>query len=271
MTPLQRLTARGWPAPLLPVLGGAWLLVLASNLLGDSQPFIALGVAAWALSWTGSGAALPWLAIAASLWLPWRSASRLAHRGVQTLAIALAFTVFLGAGSALNEWVLKPALAVPRPSVVALAKAGALAEGAEAFYALPSATERRARLNAVLAAAGVTVGPADARVRGEWGAMIGYSFPSGHAFASMLFATLCAGLALLLRPPGWRVALWGLPLWAVAVCWSRPIIGVHTPIDVSVGSAQGLFFGLVGLWATRAALRRLGASFRDTEGRDERA
>ncbi len=256
-TTAQRLSARGWPQPLIRLLAGAWLGVLASNLLGASRPFTSLGAVAWAISWSGSRAALPWLAIAAALWLPARPGLALSRRGAEFAVIALAFVVFLGAGGAANEWVIKPALAVPRPSVLALVHAGALPEGAEAFYALPSASERRARLEAVLAPAAVTAAPSDARERGEWAAMVGYSFPSGHAFASMLFATLCAGLALILRPPGWRAVAWLLPAWAVAVSWSRPIIGVHTPVDVTVGAAEGLLLGLLGLWVTRAALRRV--------------
>lgn len=257
MTTSQRLSAPGWPRPLIRLVTLAWFAVFASNLLGASGPVASLGPVAWALSWSGSRMALPWLAIAASLWLPSRRGRPLARRALESLVVALGFTLFLGAGGAANEWVIKPALAIPRPSVRALAQAGALPEGVDAFYALPSASERRARLEAVLAPATVTAAPSDPRARGEWAAMVGYSFPSGHAFASMAFATLCAGLALILRPPGWRAVAWGLPAWAALVSWSRPIIGVHTPIDVTAGAGEGLLLGLLGFWLTRAALRRV--------------
>lgn len=34
---------------------------------------------------------------------------------------------------------------------------------------------------------------------------------------------------------------------AVAVCWSRPALRVHSPWDVTVGAAQGILLGLLTL------------------------
>lgn len=235
----------------------AWLGVAASFALGLRSAPVAVGVGAWFLSLTASRLVLPWLALLSVVWLVSRPGVRRERRLIRALLVATVFALFLAGGSWLNERVIKPALAVPRPSVAALVDAGALPEGSRAFYALPSVTQRRARLHAVMAAAvGDAAAPKDAHVRAEWGAMVGYSLPSGHAFASMLFATLCFGLARLLRPPGWRFAGWLLAPWAVAVAWSRPLIGVHTPLDVTVGSGLGLALAMIGLWGSQHLLLR---------------
>ena len=44
--------------------------------------------------------------------------------------------------------------------------------------------------------------------------------------------------------------------WALAVCYSRPILRVHTPIDITVGGLQGLVVGLVAWVIARTLIRR---------------
>ena len=41
-----------------------------------------------------------------------------------------------------------------------------------------------------------------------------------------------------------RLVLLVVP-WGVAVCWSRVVLGVHRPLDVSVGALQGVVLGLL--------------------------
>ena len=62
----------------------------------------------------------------------------------------------------------------------------------------------------------------------------GYSFPSGHA---QVGSVLCAWLALEIgKTWAWVVAIVAM----VGIALSRVYLGVHTPLDVSVGLAAGL-------------------------------
>lgn len=66
----------------------------------------------------------------------------------------------------------------------------------------------------------------------------GYSFPSGHALRGV---GLYGGLAALLLAGHRRSVLrWvlaaGCTLLALAICWSRPYLGVHYPGDVAAGA-----------------------------------
>lgn len=71
-----------------------------------------------------------------------------------------------------------------------------------------------------------------------------YSFPSGHAaFAVLMAASLLPGL-----PVGGRCIL---VIFALLVCLSRPVVGVHFPADV----AGGVVISLLVVWAVRALLR----------------
>lgn len=58
-----------------------------------------------------------------------------------------------------------------------------------------------------------------------------FSFPSGHAMASMLLASVVALHAGALA--------WPLFVWAAAVAASRVLLGVHFPTDVIAGAALG--------------------------------
>lgn len=70
------------------------------------------------------------------------------------------------------------------------------------------------------------------------------SFPSGHAGNSML--TFVA-MAMFLAPERWRrQALAGAIALAMAIGWTRPMLGVHWPTDVVAGWCFGLLW--VGLW-----------------------
>ena len=46
-----------------------------------------------------------------------------------------------------------------------------------------------------------------------------------------------------------------IPVWAVLVVYSRVLLGVHTPLDVVVGSAVGIGWGLL---ASLAVMRVAG-------------
>jgi phosphatidylglycerophosphatase B len=94
-------------------------------------------------------------------------------------------------------------------------------------------------------------------IRAHWIASSGYSFPSGHSISAMFFATffLAMGLSWLSMP---RLLLFYLLLpWAVGVCYSRTILQVHTPMDITVGGLEGLLLGVLAFVLVRACLRAM--------------
>lgn len=157
----------------------------------------------------------------------------------QSLVLLLPVLLLIGAAAWLNEHQLKPALAVPRPSIEFLAseQSGAiLPQGAENFYALPDKASRSAYLKSRLGAESSLRMPP--LLRDHWIEETGFSFPSGHAFAAtalsgwFIFVLLCMRKRLWLLP-----VFWG---WAVLVCYSRVVLGVHRPEDILAGSIEAV-------------------------------
>jgi phosphatidylglycerophosphatase B len=172
-------------------------------------------------------------------------------RAAEAPLVVLALAAVLGGGAYANEHLVKPTFAVPRPNVVELAESPALQSSVEDFYALPDKSARSDHLRKVLTP---EVKMHD-RVRDHWIAETGYSFPSGHSFAAMTFATFFLALGLSCCS-GWRLGVCCLLVaWAVAVCYSRPLLRVHSPTDVCVGALQGVVAGVTAFLIVRLALR----------------
>jgi undecaprenyl-diphosphatase len=70
----------------------------------------------------------------------------------------------------------------------------------------------------------------------------GFSFPSGHAAAAAMLATLLAWYAVTSMRARWQiVALLSLgALWALLMAWSRLALGVHYLTDVLAGLGLGV-------------------------------
>lgn len=210
-----------------------------------------LALGAWAVSLTGSRYGLPPLIALSTLLLVSRPGLGWRDRVREASAVVAALAAVVGGVAYLNEHAIKPAFAVPRPNVIELADGGTLGTTPEGFYELPDKRARSRRLDEVLPEEGL-----DPRVRAHWVAETGYSFPSGHAFASM--GTMAAFLALFMGwCGGWRLrcALLSVP-WAAAVCWTRVLLRVHSPADVCAGALEGMAVGFAAAMAARWLARR---------------
>ncbi len=88
-----------------------------------------------------------------------------------------------------------------------------------------------------------------------------YSFPSGHALASLCFYGVLAGLLTArLRQPVLRVLLWLAAALVVAVIGlSRIYLGVHYPTDVVAGYMAASVWVAALIFADRMRARRRGA------------
>jgi RimJ/RimL family protein N-acetyltransferase/membrane-associated phospholipid phosphatase len=216
-----------------------------------------LALAAYGVAQSAGKYGIPWICIALTTLVVSRPGLRWTQRAVESLVIVLAIAVLLGGGAYLNEHVVKPAFAVYRPNIMELARtppeAPALGMSEEAFYALPDKAARSEYLKSVL----TPEAPLRACVRDHWITETGYSFPSGHSFSAMWFVTffLAMGLSHYSANRLWPFYL--LVPWAVAVCFSRPILRVHSPTDVCVGGLEGVAVGMLAFLLVRWVLSRL--------------
>jgi phosphatidylglycerophosphatase B len=205
---------------------------------------------------SGGKRGIPMLGLALTAVLVSRRGLTCKQRVIEAAVIVLVVTALLGGGAYLNEHVVKPTFAVPRPNIIELAQTPAeaptLKMSAAAFYGLPDHA-RGPYLNEVL----TPQVPLHERVRSHWIAETGYSFPSGHSFSAMMFATffLAMGLSHFSGKRLWPFYL--LALWAVAVCFSRPILRVHSPTDICVGAVEGAVAGVLAFLLVRCVLALL--------------
>ena len=218
-------------------------------------------VVAYWLAESGGIVGIPLLGIVMTHLLTCRPGLPDRQSACESLVIAMTLLILLGGGAYLNEQVVKPIFAVPRPNILELAQtpphAPALGMSVADFYQLPDKSTRSAHLEQVL--------PAHASlhplVRDHWLAETGYSFPSSHSFSSMMFATFFLALALthLTGPRLWLYYL--LVLWALAVCLSRPLLRVHSPTDMCVGCLEGILAGVLAFLMVRGILSLLQSGF----------
>jgi phosphatidylglycerophosphatase B len=223
------------------VLAPTYLLVLATFLLPPIPLDGWLARASVVIADSGSVRVLPFLTVAALIVVVSRSGVELRRRFVEGLILLLSLLTFLGAMAWANEHTIKPAAAVARPNILALSEDGSLALEADDFYALGDKQDRREYLEAHIDEIDEPLAPT---VRAHWIEETGYSFPSGHSLAAMTFASFFLAIGLIWMS-GWRRALvFCFPVWALLVIYSRPLLRVHSPVDVSVGALEGLLVGL---------------------------
>lgn len=175
-----------------------------------------------------------------------------------SVIVVLIAAICAGGGAALNEDVLKTRLKIPRPNIVWLAGgdgAGPLGMTAEEFYANGDKKTRSLVLSNVLNSRPSPVSLSRS-IEAHWIEETGFSLPSGHAFAAMFFATFFLMLAATYLSFQKLWLFYALLPWALAVCYSRPILRVHTPMDITIGGLQGLLLGLLAWLVTRLLLRK---------------
>jgi membrane-associated phospholipid phosphatase len=193
------------------------------------------------LSETGGKLGIPFVAATLFLVFLTREGFDFKRRLREGLGIAFSIALLVGVAALLNEHVVKPGFAVPRPNIQAMAESGKLGLTAEALYGLGGKDERSEYLDKVVTPeAFPEVHPA---IRGHWIHETGYSFPSGHSLASTTFATCFFALSLALISGPRRWLFYPLPFWALLVCYSRVLLRVHSPTDVTVGGLEGVLLG----------------------------
>ena len=177
------------------------------------------------------------------------------RRAVEAGALTLALVLFLGLGAIVNEDLVKPRLNSPRPNIAELSARKLLPSSPDAFYRLATKAERSAYLRSALESVRDRL-PMSPAVREHWIEETGFSFPSGHSTAAMLVATFFACVAFAVAEGRRRGMLLALVPWAVAVCYARPTLRVHRPVDVTVGGLQGVLLGILAYLFVHALVGR---------------
>jgi membrane-associated phospholipid phosphatase len=234
------------------------LIPLISLVMTMREPHFDLdsSFALWAyrITETGGPAGASVLGLLMLLLLVTRAGISMKRRLIETGAIFCFVAIGAGGGAALNEYVIKPTFEIPRPNIVYLAGingSGPLGMPVREFYALDQDI-RKKHLSTILEAEPPVL-PLSRLIREHWIAAIGYSFPSGHAFTAMFFATFFFAMgATWLSKPRLLFSYFLLP-WAVCVCHSRIILQMHTAADVSVGALAGLLLGVLAFVLVRTS------------------
>ena len=151
----------------------------------------------------------------------------------------LALVVVLAAFAKLNETFIKSTFAVSRPSHRFILKEAGSKANLDSIYLLV-VPERQKFFRGVVDTDTMRFHSIDKTVLSHWIDEAGYSMPSGHTFNAFLLASMLSFSLFELNER--RITIWlCVPmLWAVLVGLSRVVLGVHTPLDVSIGAALGL-------------------------------
>jgi len=157
------------------------------------------------------------------------------------------FSITLGGFARLNEHFIKEKLRVPRPNILFLETTYQFNK--TAFYQYKTKTERSHYLKHFLSDKHTITynnKPISSTVIHHWLNETGYSFPSGHSFNAFLMATLMGYILLFIYTDYRRKRFYILPfIWAISVAFSRPILGVHSATDISMGAFMGCCVGLI--------------------------
>lgn len=242
-----------------------WIMLIAFLLVASLGAFLPpipldgpLAIAAVYVADSGSATIEPIVALVLLTIVITRPGLALRTRAFEGVVLLGLLVLALGGMAWTNEHLIKPTLAIPRPNIVALAEQGVLGMNPADFYALGDKPERSAYLAERLAHPAAP--PLAEPVREHWVTETGYSFPSGHSLAAMTFSAFFLTLALsYLDQRRRRVVFLLLPAWALAVIASRPLLRVHSPLDIAFGAFEGLVVGLLAVGLARWILDRVHA------------
>ena len=244
-----------------------WLLILLSfsiPLLNSTRPpYIdlsgQLSVVVYMLAFSGGKFGAPIIAVIMLVLLVSREGLSKKRRWQEAVVLISVSLLLAGGGAALNEHIVKNEFKVPRPNIIWLAQEsteGGLEMSAQQFYQLGDKAARRQPLIDVLNKKPAPVLLSES-VRSHWVEETGYSFPSGHAFSAMFFASLFLLFAVGYLSSKRRWLFYAMLPWVLAVCYSRTLLRVHTPTDIFVGGLQGLVLGVLAWQIAQRLLQRL--------------
>lgn len=271
---------------LMPRMALVWLLMpltfVVPWLNSTAPPYFDLtgwvGEVAYRLSVSGGSRQGPLIVIFLMLLVVSRPGFSVKRRVAELLTMGMTILVLLSGGSAFNEYVIKPAFGIPRPQIIALARASAdstqehflLGITEDSLYIM-APRDRRDYLRKISGFDSLGTSlyeycfeQYDAYpelhlrkdVCGHWASTSqGFSFPSGHAYSAMFLATFFWGLAMSLLA-GWRLAFFQYLVvpWTVLVAYSRVVLRVHSPLDITVGGLLGILMGLAAFLLVRKVL-----------------
>lgn len=213
-----------------------------------------IALIAWVFAESGQTLGIVTMATVLVLVMVTRPDLTLRRRMVELAAMVVVSLLVLYGGKLLNDHVVKPAVGVARPNIVQLSDLDLLGMDIDSFYEM-SKTRRSEYLDSIKNETGFGELVMRPEVRDHWVKETAFARPSGHAFASMTFATFYVSMALSLMS-GWR--RWPFFLlvpWAVCVCLSRSILSVHWPADIILGGFAGIVVGAGAYLLTQFLLR----------------
>ncbi|MGC3943007.1 MAG: phosphatase PAP2 family protein [Chryseolinea sp.] len=151
----------------------------------------------------------------------------------------LSLIMILAAFAKLNESYIKSTFAVSRPSHRFILRESGSKANLDSIYLLV-VPERQKFFRSVVDMDTVHFHSIDKVVLSHWIDEAGYSMPSGHTFNAFLLASMLSFSLFELNERRITVWLYMPMLWAALVGLSRVVLGVHTPLDVSIGAALGI-------------------------------
>lgn len=132
----------------------------------------------------------------------------------------------------------------PRPNQLYLIEKGYMEKEGTVFFSMPS-LERRKYLQEKIKQDDDSLNDIYPPILNNWINNSGFSFPSGHSQTSFFLGTIIS-FVIYKMARGKSKYLYVFPLiWAISVALSRVVIGIHYPIDVTVGAMIGMIAAFI--------------------------